>query len=223
MSIHPSRILFQDAHFLAVHKLPGELVVKGKGEVGKLPLLDFLKKEFPGIHPLNRLDFDTSGIVLFARNRAVLQRMLEEKPPMRKVYRTLVIKDLPKDRGEILFRLPSRAGKGDTDALTRYRVLARFGSCSSVEVEIQTGRHHQIRRHFQMLGHPLVNDPLYGDKKWNRRFIESTGFRKMFLHAAELSFNDPFSGKSIKIADPLPEVFGEALKKIQHTHRSRDS
>src|SRR3989338_10334133 len=75
------RILYQDEHFLAVHKLSGELVVRGKGPVGKLPLLDFLKKDFPGLRPVNRLDFETSGVVLFARSKKALEMALSPGPP----------------------------------------------------------------------------------------------------------------------------------------------
>ena len=74
--IASERILFQDDYFLAVNKLSGELSVRGKGEMDKLPLFDFLRTEHPGIHPVNRLDFETSGVMLFAKSRKVLEMMI---------------------------------------------------------------------------------------------------------------------------------------------------
>lgn len=213
--LDPRRVLYKDDHFLAVHKLQGELVVKGKGAVGKLPLFDFLRPAFPGIHPINRLDFDTSGIVLFARSKAVLKRMIEDPPPMKKIYRTLVAGDLKRDTGAIRFKLPARTGKEEIEAETLYRVLERFRFCTYVETEITTGRHHQIRRHFQKIGHPLVNDPLYGDKKFNRKFIMEFGYKKFFLHAAAQQFTSPFTGKAIRIEDPLPKTFEAVLSTMR--------
>lgn len=213
--LDPRRILYQDEHFLAVHKLAGELSVRGKGPVGKLPLFDFLRREFPGIHPLNRLDFDTSGIVLFARTRVVLKRMIEDPPAMTKTYRTLVAGSIAREEGDIRTPLPARTGGGQVPAHTHYRVLRRFAACSEVETVITSGRHHQIRRHFQKIGHPLVNDLLYGDKKFNRKFIMAHRYRKFFLHAATVEFTNPFTGKEIRIEDPLPRAFEEALSLLR--------
>ena len=92
MPLDPTRILFQDQHLLAVNKLSGELVVAGKGKVEKLPLLDFLKKDFPGLRAVHRLDFETSGVVLFARTKAAYEKNKsegsdddsEEKKPAKK-------------------------------------------------------------------------------------------------------------------------------------------
>ena len=110
MTLHSARILFHDEHFLAVNKLGGELVVKGKGKVGKLPLLDFLRKEIPGVRPVNRLDFETSGIVLFARSKEALEKAMEM--PTKKTYLTIVRGRVKPSQGEIRKSLPARSGKG---------------------------------------------------------------------------------------------------------------
>lgn len=218
MPISRDRILYSDDAFLAVNKLAGELVVKGAGNVQKLPLLDFLKKQYPGIHPLNRLDFETSGIVLFARSKKVLADALSSKfRGWKKTYRTIVAGGLKNDRGEIAMPLPTRAKSPlpvHVSAVTRYKVLERFLNSTSVEVEIETGRHHQIRRHFSMIHHPLVLDDVYGDEKTNRKFTKQTGYRRFFLHAWKVEFPHPVTGKVIRIEAPIPKVFEAVLHSL---------
>lgn len=241
MPIHKERILYDDEYLLAVNKLSGELVVKGAGEVGKLPLLDFLKKDYPGLQTLHRLDFETSGVVMFAKSKKVAAMVKESKfEGWRKVYRTLVVGRL-RERGEIRIPLPvhgrtpfvSRANvlrgsakglapqddtkgyQGETvAAVTRYKVLRSIGDVSYVECEIATGRHHQIRRHFAEIHHPLVLDDLYGDRKCNQRFSRATGYRKFFLHAYSLDLLHPVTGERIHIEAPLPRAFEEVLSRI---------
>ncbi len=216
MSISPDRILYCDHALLAVNKLAGELVVKGSGKVQKLPLLDFLKKDYPGIHPLNRLDYETTGIVLFARNKKILADALSTKfKGWTKTYRTIVAGRLPKDRGEITMPLPARTkGEGDISATTRYKVLQRFENSTFIEVEIDTGRHHQIRRHFAMIHHPLVLDDIYGEGKLNQKFSKATGYRRFFLHAWKVTLPHPVTGKETQIEAPMPGNFEEVLERL---------
>jgi len=213
MPIHAGRVLYCDEHFLAVNKLSGELVVRGKGPVHTLPLLDFLRKQYPGLHPVHRLDFETSGVVLFARSRQALREA--KGMPMRKVYRTLVFGKLPSKEAEIDLPLPARSGKGLVPATTRYRVLQSLGDVSYLEVEIETGRHHQIRKHLATVGHPLVLDAEYGDLKKNRAFARRFHYRRFFLHASRLSFPHPWMGECLTIAAPLPRVFAELLVRLR--------
>ena len=219
MPISRDRILYCDDAFLAVNKLAGELVVKGSGKVQKLPLMDFLKKEFPGIHPLNRLDFETSGVVLFARTKKVLADSLAGKfRGWKKTYRTIVMGKVQKDSGEISIPLPARNKReGNVNALTRYRVLERFANSSYIDVEIETGRQHQIRRHFSMLKHPLVLDDVYGNEKFNRTFTKEFGYRRFFLHAAKMSLPHPVTGKLLTIEAPMPKVFEDVLHELHKT------
>jgi RluA family pseudouridine synthase len=221
MAINPDRILFRDDHYLSVNKLSGELVVKGSGRVDKLPLLDFLRKEEPGLRPLNRLDFETSGVVLFARTKEAFEAALgtqkhqEDDVPWKKLYRTLVVGRVKKDKGEVAIPLPARSGKGKIPALTRFSVLERYANSSYVEAEIETGRHHQIRRHFAEIGHPLALDHLYGNKKFNRTFIQEFHYHHFFLHALRLSFTHPITGEAVVIEAPLPKAFEVLLKKLR--------
>lgn len=223
MSIDPHRVLFEDEHLLAVNKLCGELAVKGRGAVGKLPLLDFLKEDYPGLTTVHRLDFETSGILLFAKRKEVARNILDTKfDQWTKKYRCLVAGRIERGGGVIQKRLPTRHSARDArnaadlvDAKTTYTVLERFGNSTSVEAVIETGRHHQIRRHFAAIGHPLVLDHVYGDRKFNALFTREFGYRKFFLHAAEASFPHPVTGERVAIAVPLPRVFEEVLRKLR--------
>ncbi len=218
MPINKDRVLFRDDSFLAVQKLSGELVVKGKGPVGKLPLLDFLKKTEVGLRPLNRLDFETSGVVLFARTKkgfdAALAAMKSGAKPWVKTYRTIVKGRMPRERGEIDFKLPARAGGEKIPASTKFRVLDRFPTVTYVEAQIETGRHHQIRRHLSAIGHPLVLDSVYGDEKFNRAFGRELRFHRFFLHAFSFDFTHPLTGEHLHIEAPLPESFNAVLKRL---------
>jgi len=215
MPISRDRILYEDDFLLAVNKLSGELVVKGSGKLEKLPLLDFLKKEYPGLRPLHRLDFETSGIVLFAKNKEVYEKVIEQKfAGWKKVYRALVLGRINSAGEEITIPLPSRGSKEKIPATTKYRVLQRFTHVTDVEAEIESGRHHQIRRHFAAIKHPLILDEEYGDRKLNRLFTREMKFRRFFLHASRMEFPHPITGKLTTIDSSLPKLFMEVRKKL---------
>lgn len=217
MPLSRDRLLYEDEYFLAVQKLSGELVVKGKGAIGKLPLLNFLRKEYPGLRALHRLDFETSGVVVFARTKEAYIRVVGTRfSSWRKVYRTLVIGRMNRRTGRVRKSLPARGGRGVVaEAVTEYVVLERFAQSSYVEVEIQTGRRHQIRRHFASIGHPLVLDSLYGSRKFNRVFQREFGFRRFFLHAVRVEFVHPITGGKINIEAPLPRTFRQLLEVLR--------
>ncbi|MDD4287603.1 MAG: RluA family pseudouridine synthase [Candidatus Peribacteraceae bacterium] len=215
MSLSSFRLLFKDDSLLAVNKLSGELVVAGAGTSEKLSLLDFLRKEYPGLKPLHRLDFETSGVVVFARTKQVAEAVVTSKfNGWKKTYLTLVSGRMPRQEGVIRTPLPAR-GKGVIPALTTYRVLGVFANSCLVEADIETGRHHQIRRHFASIGHPLLLDEEYGNKGINRVFTREFHLRRFFLHAAKLSFPHPVTGKTLTIEAPLPRVFEGVLKQLR--------
>jgi 23S rRNA-/tRNA-specific pseudouridylate synthase len=100
-------------------------------------------------------------------------------------------------------------------AHTSWRVLEKLNAAAFVEAQIHTGRTHQIRVHFQFLGHPLVGDETYGAKQ-NKKLAELTGYAapRVMLHSRELSFIHPRTKKETSFESPLPEVFREALKRL---------
>ncbi len=214
MPIDSRRILFQDEHLLIVNKLAGELVVAADGE-GKLPLFDFLKKDHPGLRVLHRLDYQTSGVIVFAKTAEVVEHVRTTKfEGWVKTYVALVSGRVEKNDGTIAAPLKARTHEGLVDATSHYRVLKRFISASFVEVRIDTGRKHQIRQHMASIGHPLFCDPLYGDKTIDRKFSRRFGYHKFFLHSTKLILPHPITGKIIQILAPLPPAFEEILRKL---------
>jgi RluA family pseudouridine synthase len=216
---HPGRILFGDDHLLIVHKLSGELAVaaeeKQRGGSGKESLYDFLRKDYPGLRVVHRLDYATSGALVFARSAEALKAIRDAKfMGWRKTYHALIAGNIREKNGTIRKDLPARTQELLVPAVTHYRVLAVFPGVSYVEACIETGRKHQIRQHFAAIGHPLLLDPLYGDKKADVAFQRKFRYRRFFLHAAELSFPHPVTGEEISIKAPLPPAFEDVLKTL---------
>ncbi len=100
------------------------------------------------------------------------------------------------------------------DAVTRYRLVAQNRDASLVEVEIETGRTHQIRRHFESVGHPVVGDTKYGDFPFNRRAKAEWGQKRMFLHAARLGLPHPVTGQAMTFRAPLPPELCEVVDRL---------
>ncbi len=216
MPIAKDRILFEDQWLLAVTKLGGELVVRGKGRLDKLPLLDFLKKDYPTICAIHRLDFETSGVVVFAKSKNVLGKILESKfAGWKKEYIALALGLFQRPESVIDFKLPARSGDGKVAAESHYKVLEVIGPVSVVQVTIERGQRHQIRRHLSMIGHPLVLDEVYGDRKANREFENFLKLRRFFLHACRITLPHPVSGETITIHAPMPKMFEVVLEKLR--------
>jgi len=213
--ISSDRILLKDDHLLIVSKRSMELTVRGKGQVGKLPLLDFLRKDFPELRAVHRLDFETSGIVVFARTKKAYDAILaSDFAGWEKKYRTIVMGRVGRETGIIRIKLPARS-HGVVDAETSYVVLERFVQSSFIEATIATGRHHQIRLHLAKIGHPLVLDDEYGNRKYNGTFKQEFNYHTFFLHAFALSFPHPITKEKVSVTAPLPRNFEECLKKLR--------
>jgi 23S rRNA pseudouridine1911/1915/1917 synthase len=213
--ISPDRILYEDEHLLVVNKLSGELVVAADGE-GKEPLYDFLHKTRPGLRVVHRLDFATSGVLVFAKNADVVTKIRETKfAGWKKTYRTLVAGYMKNKAGTIKRKLPARTRDELVDATSHYRVLDTYTHATFVEMDIETGRKHQIRQHLKFIGHPLLLDPLYGDPRIDRTFKKKYKYRRFFLHAYSLSFPHPITGKEVHVKAALPKAFEDVLEKLR--------
>lgn len=162
------------------------------------------------IRPVNRLDRDTSGLIIFAKN-PFMQNYLQIVCPMKKFYIAIVRGDL-EDRGTI--DLPIKRKPGSTiermvdddgdKAVTDFYVLKRGEKLSLVKLELKTGRTHQIRVHLSHIGHPIIGDTLYGS--------DTSYIKRQALHAYRLTFKQPFIGKCISIYSPIPEDMKAVLK-----------
>ena len=216
----PKRTLYTDADLLVVNKLAGELVVAAEKltakDRGNLPLYDFLHKDNPGLRVVHRLDFGTSGVIVFARKAEVVKHIRDSKfEGWKKCYRMIVHGKVDPKTGTITKSLPARTHDQLVEAVTHYKVLAILGDYSFVETQIETGRKHQIRQHMASIHHPLVLDPLYGDARRDRPFKKKFKYRKFFLHAQSLDFPHPITGKMIHVEAQLPKAFDEALQKLR--------
>ena len=215
----PLTILYEDADVIAVDKPAGMAVHAGAGRHSGTLVNALLHhfgtlsqaggEERPGI--VHRIDRLTSGILLVARNDAAHRKLAEQFSSRRieKVYLALVHGALKQDHGRIeqpISRDPVRRirmtarGRGGRPAFTEYRVLRRFAGFTYVEVQIKTGRTHQIRVHFSNLGHAVAGDALYGAPA-----KEAAELGRYFLHAHRLRFEQPTTGAPIALVSPLPE------------------
>ena len=222
----PLAIIYEDADLLVVNKAAGMVVHGGAGiKSGTLvnallhhsATLSSVGGELrPGI--IHRLDKMTSGLVIVAKHD-VAHRRLSDQFKSRQVHKTyvaLVHGRMSSDRGQInqpVGRSPVRrtrmkaGGIAARDALTHYRVLQRFAHYTLVEAQPVTGRTHQIRVHLASLGHPVVGDTTYGaPAKLRLGGSERTTLPRTFLHAAQLTFSHPLTGKPLKFDAALPEV-----------------
>ena len=180
--------------------------------------LSSLNGEFrPGI--VHRIDAYTTGLLMVAKNNKaheILAKQLEEKKTTRK-YIALVWGVIKEDTGTIdapIGRdLKDRKKMAVTDvnakdAITHFKVLERYQEATLIELQLETGRTHQIRVHMDYIGHPVVNDPVYGKKK----LIDETG---QCLHAKELGFIHPTTGEYMEFEAPLPECFINILDQFK--------
>jgi 23S rRNA pseudouridine1911/1915/1917 synthase len=234
----PLEILYEDDDVIAVNKTAGMTVHAGAGQTrGTLvnallgrgqalaPGGDALR---PGI--VHRLDKETSGIILVAKNDFAHAKLGEafRQREVRKTYIALVHGSLKEDQGRIELaiardprrrvRMTARRGvllANAREARTDWRALARIDSTTLLEVQLHTGRTHQIRVHFSALRHPVVGDTLYGAPAQLRvGEIELPALGRNFLHAAKLAFHHPRTGAWIELRAALPQDLHALLREL---------
>ena len=232
----PLHVLFEDADLLVLNKPPGLVVHPAAGHAtGTLvnALLHHCAGQLSGIGGVarpgivHRLDKDTSGCLVVAKNDAAHLALSAQfaARKVEKVYHAIVCGKLAKNEGAINASIARHAvqrkkmsvvTRGGREALTTYRVLEPLAGAMLVEARIQTGRTHQIRVHFQHLGHPLVGDVTYGPRP-NQRLAESVHCKasRQMLHARRLVFVHPRTTKPIAVEAPWPEDFEETLQALR--------
>ena len=212
---HEYAIIYQDETLLAVDKPSGLPTLPGGGFY-RNTLLSLVRADFPSARPLHRLGRGTSGLVLFAMDTKTASTLHRCWPKVHKQYQALAIGvalvddyDIrcpigPVDHGRLgTVYAASPTGKA---AQSLARVLQRHSDSTIFEVDLMTGRPHQIRIHLASIGHPLVGDPLYapgGVPKPDRPGLPGdTGYS---LHAKRLIFEHPLSRKLLDLSAPIPE------------------
>ena len=229
-------ILFENDDVVAINKPSGLLSIPDR-EGKEVSLKVLLQEKYGQIFTVHRLDRDTSGLIIFAKNETAhkdLSRQFEERQT-KKIYLGLVngspaepagtidlaIAEHPVKKGLMVI---NRLGK---QALTDYEVLEDFGIYSWLQFRIHTGRTHQIRVHMKDMGYPIVCDELYGDGKpvllssFKHRFKLSKNeeqerpiLPRLGLHAYQLSFKDS-SGNMIELEAPVPKDLKATLQQLE--------
>ena len=221
----PVGILFEDGDIIVVDKPAGMVVHPAPGHDSGT-LVNALLAHCPGIAGVgsverpgivHRLDRETSGVMVVARTDRAYRRLREMFESHREVVKTYlaVVHGTPQPRKGALETLIGRkpwdakrmavVERDGQRAVTRWEVLSRHNGLSLVEFTIETGRMHQIRVHAAHLGHPVVGDPLYGNAAADRRLANPP--QRTLLHAVQLSFPHPVTGKTVTFAsEPPPDI-----------------
>ena len=239
--IHSPEIIFENDLLVAVNKPAGMLTIPDRHDDQIPSLYQFLQKKYGKIFIVHRLDKDTSGLIVFAKDEATHRylNLLFEQRNVSKFYLGLVLGSLEQASGKMVFPIAEhqqvkgmmvidRRGKpSETD----YEVLEDFGIYSLVKFQLQTGRTHQIRIHAKQIGHPLACDDLYGNGKpvklsdIKKKFKlsineeeEKPMLNRVALHSFQLIFTGP-EGKNYDLKAELPKemrALVNQLKKNRH-------
>ena len=225
----PLDIVYEDEDLLVVNKPRGMVVHPATGNYtgtlvnalmyhcgDRLSSINGIIR--PGI--VHRIDKDTSGLLIVAKNdfaHNILAEQIKEHSFTRK-YQAVVIGNVKDDTGTV----NAPIGRHQTDrkkmavtlknsrnAVTHYKVIARYNGYTHVELTLETGRTHQIRVHMAYIGHPVAGDPVYSGKKY------LTKLNGQCLHAYYISFTHPRTNEILAFSAPLPEYFTDFLKSIQ--------
>jgi 23S rRNA pseudouridine955/2504/2580 synthase len=226
MELLEQSIIFQDKHVLVLDKPAGVAVHGGSGM--SFGVIEALRASRPreNLELVHRLDRDTSGVLLIARDRSTLTALhaLIRNGGMHKTYMALVSGswqlgtkriDAPlntdnRQHGERHVRV-APAGK---DSVSVFKPVQFFGSLATLmQVDIPTGRTHQIRVHASFAGHPLLGDDKYGDRDKNAE-LKASGLKRTFLHAQSVAFEWPGSGVPFHVSAPLPAELHAVLDRI---------
>ena len=232
-------IIYQDDELLIINKPAHFLSIPDRYKPDLPNAKAYLQHRVGEVYTVHRIDKETSGIMIFARNESShkhLCRQFEERK-VNKLYWALTMGQVQPATGEINKPIASHPGKPGKmiiarkgkQSLTTYRTLEAFRHYSLIEANIKTGRTHQIRVHFESIGHPLAVDPMYGGsegfylselkgKKYRRGKSDKEErplMGRVSLHAYSISFKHPTSGEKMHYEAELPKDFRAVLSQLR--------
>ncbi|MFA6777594.1 MAG: RluA family pseudouridine synthase [Bacilli bacterium] len=217
-------IVYEDEDLIVINKKSGMVVHPGNGNTSKTLVnalmhhtnLSDKEENRPGI--VHRLDKDTSGLIIVAKNNKTHELLTEmfKNKKVKKTYIALVIGEIIEETGEIdapIGRNPDDrkkmtvTDKNSKEAISKFKVLKRYKGYTLLELNLITGRTHQLRVHLKYIGYPIYNDPIYSKGK-------STSFGQ-FLHSSKLKFKHPINGKCLEFTSGVPIEFKKHLESLE--------
>lgn len=212
-------VIYEDNDILIINK-PAGVAVEVDVRSSEHTVLDDVRETYPEAVLVHRLDKDTSGLLMVAKNTVASEyyKQLFKERKVKKTYIALVSGVVPKDEGIISLAITRskkdfrkriatpRMVEGARQAETHFKVLQRYKEYTFLEVSPKTGRTHQIRSHLASIGYPVACDKLYGGKKYTC----PKGLGRQFLHASELEFMTK-DGKHVELEAELPSDLKDAL------------
>lgn len=222
------QVLYQDSHYVAIHKPAGLLVHRSRIAEDKRTAMHMLRDQLgTHVYPIHRLDRGTTGIVLFALSSEAAAAMNQAFTAyeVEKTY-LAIVRGWPPETGHIDYPLEKDGTGVLQEAITDFRRLAiaqlpipvdRYATAryALVEVQPRTGRMHQIRRHFAHLRHPILGDRKRGDRHHNRMWREQFGMEGMQLLGWKLGFLHPFSGEQTQIKTEPTQHMRRAIQMLE--------
>lgn len=220
------RVLFEDDRVIVVSKPAGMAVHGGSGlSFGVIEALRSARPDAPFLELAHRLDRETSGCLVICKKRSALRRVHEllREGRVEKRYLALVAGSWSRKQEEIRLGLKKQVHGGERmvdvradgkESVSRFRPIDYFPGATLMEVDIHTGRTHQIRVQAAHVGHPLLGDDKYGDREANREFRKH-GLKRLFLHAASIGFEWPDNHNRVDVNAPLEDDLRTVLDRLE--------
>lgn len=231
------RTLYEDESLLVIDKDAGILTIPDRYNHNLRSLSQILKEKYGNIFIVHRLDRDTSGIMIFAKDEDTHRELNNdfENHKIKRIYHVITQGVIPQDYIEIDIPLiqsrqkshimiPSAKGK---ESLTKLKVLERFKNATLAECELVTGRHHQIRAHLQAIGYPLLVDELYGNnsvflvssikRKYNLKkdTEEQPLISRLTMHSYSIQFIHPKTKVQLSFTAEYPKDFSALIQILE--------
>lgn len=220
-------VLYEDEHILVINKPSGLAVHGGSGlSTGLIESLRSMEVSKGYLELVHRLDRETSGCLILAKKRASLVKMHEyiREGKIKKIYKTLAVGNWPRAVKTVDAPLEKntlqsgervvKVGVEGKNSVTHFKIEETLKGATLLNVDLDTGRTHQIRVHAQLTGHPVMGDEKYGSKE-SQKQSKDIGLKRLFLHASRLEFLHPATGKYLKVEAGLPQDLLSIIEKLR--------